>query len=245
MKPHIEYIEECPSTNNVAKERHDAPHGLVLASHKQTAGRGQRGNSWEAEPGKNLTFSMVLRPKGIRAAAQFELSMLVALAILKVLRPLGVEASVKWPNDIYFGDRKLAGLLIENEVAAEYLDKSIVGIGLNVNQEKFLSDAPNPVSLKQILGTDLPLETLLEDICATILDEVDAYTTHPDPEALSSVYFSNLWRADGAFYPFFIPSSGSTVEAAIENVAADGTLSIRTSENDILTFLFKEVEFLI
>lgn len=246
MTPVIEYVASCPSTNTLLASRPDAPHGTVLCAVAQTAGRGQRGNSWEAEPGKNLTFSLVLRPHAIMPAGQFCLSMLVSLGIVRALAGVGVEAKIKWPNDIYAGgDRKLCGILIENTIAGAAIERSIIGIGLNVNQGCFLSDAPNPVSIKNLTGRDTDLHPLLVALCTEIMDELEAYTEVPDPEALGARYRAALWRGDGGRYPFRDTASGEVFRAAIAGVAADGTLSLAPEDAPVRKYLFKEVEFLL
>ena len=169
----IEWLDSCASTNSVLAGCADAPAGLVIATREQTAGRGQRGNTWEAQPGANLTFSLLLRPAAIPAARQFELSMIVSLAIVDtvdaVLEDAGcpLRAEIKWPNDIYVADRKICGILIENTLTGRSIDRSIVGIGLNVNQTVFLSDAPNPASLCGFTGRAYMLEPLLERLSDT------------------------------------------------------------------------------
>ena len=168
MSLNIEILDSCDSTNAVLASRPDAQHGTVVATRSQTAGRGQRGNSWEAEPGTNLTFSLLLRPQGFPAARQFELSMLVALGVADVLNSLfgrlgfrDLKARIKWPNDIYVGHKKIVGILIENQLSGAGIDRTIVGIGVNVNQTRFLSDAPNPTSVALLTGRTLALEPLL------------------------------------------------------------------------------------
>lgn len=247
MKAHIEYLEACTSTNELLSRSESEENGLVICARTQTAGRGQRGNSWEAEPGKNLTFSMLLRPRNIAAARQFELSMLVSLGIVAALGEAGVEARIKWPNDIYAGDRKLCGILIENSISGGRIERSIAGVGLNVNQTRFLSDAPNPVSIKNITGRDTQLEPLLESVCSKILDELAAYEASPDAGRLKERYRSLLWRGDGVAYPFRDAATGEEFLAAIADVAPDGTLSLRgaSDEAPIRHYLFKEVEFLL
>ena len=147
--PEITVLDSCRSTSSEFTDPDRFRHGAVIATREQTAGRGQRGNSWEAEPGKNLTFSMLLRPRGLHAARQFELSMVVSLAIadaIDALLPQGVRTAVKWPNDIYIGMEKVCGILIENRLAGPFIEYSVAGIGININQRRFLSDAPNPTS---------------------------------------------------------------------------------------------------
>lgn len=172
----IIWRDTCPSTNSdPAVLDPEAPHGLVVAAREQTAGRGQRGNTWECEPGSNLSFSIVLRPGDLHAARQFCISEAVALAVAETveeeLRRNGVDdpVYVKWPNDIYVGDRKICGILIENTITGTHIDKSIVGIGLNVNQREFHSDAPNPVSIIQLTARETPLQPLLDRLTSRLL----------------------------------------------------------------------------
>ncbi|MDE6653825.1 MAG: biotin--[acetyl-CoA-carboxylase] ligase, partial [Muribaculaceae bacterium] len=138
----IIYVDEADSTNNLlAAESHRLSHGTALMARRQTAGKGQRGNSWEAAPGKNLTFSLLLRPQSILASHQFELLQVVAISIVKVLRSQldTDEIYIKWPNDIYYRDKKICGILIENSISGISIERSIVGIGINVNQDVFTS----------------------------------------------------------------------------------------------------------
>lgn len=248
-EPRIHWTESCASTSSSLKElaaREQLPAGYVLAAVAQTAGRGQRGNSWEAQPGKNLTFSILLRPKAIPAAAQFELSMIVSLAITETLRNrCGVETLIKWPNDIYTPDgRKICGILIENSLAGAEISMSVAGIGLNVNQTEFLSDAPNPVSLHQLIGHDTELEPLLAALCQSICRRLDSYTRAENSAELLARYKRELWRGDGARYPFRIPG-GESFMASISDVRPSGELILRDSSGQDRSFLFKEVEFII
>lgn len=246
-KPEIKYLDSCASTSTeLLREGADTPHGTVLAAVEQTAGRGQRGNSWEAEPGKNLTFSMLLRPANIPAHRQFEMSMIVSLAITDVLAENlpKTDVRIKWPNDIYAGDRKICGILIENSVVGDTVDRAVVGVGINVNQTEFLSDAPNPVSMANILGTPVELQPLLDKVCSRILSMLDSYSSSDaEAEAISSRYHDLLWRGDG-MYPFTdIRAGGEQYLGSIETVDPDGTIHIRTEAGELRSYLFKEVSF--
>lgn len=241
----IEWLDSCRSTNSELAARTDAPGGFAVATHCQTAGRGQRGNTWEAEPGANLTFSQLLRPEAIVASRQFELSMIVSLAIVgfvdgvfaEALLPL--RAAIKWPNDIYVADKKICGILIENTLTGRNIDRAIVGIGLNVNQTVFLSDAPNPASLRTFTGRQYSLEPMLESLCGAINRALAAYEAAPDPEALTARYMSRLWRRDGV-WPF-VTADGERFEASIESVGTDGMLTLSGNRR----FAFKEVAFVL
>lgn len=239
-------VAVCDSTNALLGKQTDAPHGLLVVADRQTAGRGQRGNSWEAEPGKNLTFSILLRPKTIPACRQFELSMLVALAVAKCVRDAlsGVEnvppVTVKWPNDIYIGDMKVCGLLLENTIIGSNIDRCIVGIGLNVNQRKFESDAPNPVSIINYLNKETQLQTLLEAVANAILESVDSYSgAEEEVLQLCKTYKSNLWRGVGEH--LFCEPEGEPFMASIVDVATNGILSLSNGRS----YAFKEVAFIL
>lgn len=242
MQPVITWVDEALSTNSLLASLCDSlPHGAVVAARTQTAGRGQRGNSWESEPNANLTFSMLLRPHAIAAAAQFELSMIVALAICDALTAAsGLQFSVKWPNDIYIGDKKICGILIENSLKGSRIGRSIVGIGINVNQQTFFSDAPNPVSLSQLTLRQYNLDTLLCDVCSSILFRFDEYEDHPHPDRLTSEYRNRLWRGSG-FHLWTDCKSAQTFEAEIADVATNGILTLKDRDGHSNSFAFKEV----
>lgn len=144
----VNWLKEIDSTNSEAhRYRHEASDFTVWAAEFQTAGRGQRGNSWESAVGENLTFSILLKPHKFLSTRQFELSEVVALGVVNYLASKGIDAKIKWPNDIYVGDKKICGILIENVLSGDTLSVCIAGIGLNLNQRVFRSDAPNPTSV--------------------------------------------------------------------------------------------------
>lgn len=242
MTADIIWVDEAASTNSLLASRCSGlPHGAVIAARRQTAGRGQRGNSWESEPGANLTFSMLLRPKTIMAVAQFELSMIVALGVCDALSAAsGLEFHVKWPNDIYAGDKKICGILIENSLEGRRIGRSIAGIGINVNQREFLSDAPNPVSLIGLTGKEFNLETLLSAVCSSIFDRFEAYEADPTPESLVAEYRSRLWRGEG-FHFWTDAATGLDFEAEIADVAVNGLLTLSDRQNKQHVYAFKEV----
>ena len=171
----IIHLDTVGSTSSyLASLGAEAAHGTVVMAREQTAGRGQRGNSWEAEPGMNITLSLMLHPKGLPPARQFVISRAVSLAIVGMLDKYVDDVTIKWPNDIYIGDRKICGILIENTITGSTINRCIVGIGLNVNQTEFRSDAPNPVSLCQLMhGTVFDIDSLAEDMVSAILRRVD------------------------------------------------------------------------
>lgn len=233
-------VECCDSTNTLMRSHLERSHGFTIAARRQTAGRGQRGNTWEAAPGCNLTFSMLLRPAAIVAARQFELSMLVALAVAAVVKDelhgCGGPVTVKWPNDIYVGDSKICGMLIENAISGTTISHSIAGIGLNVNQERFVSDAPNPVSMIQLDGRHRPLEPLLQRLAADIAGAVASYgATAPEASALLDRYRAQLWHGTG-LHRYHEPG-GPTFTASVVDIAPSGHLTLSNGR----TYAFKEV----
>jgi len=245
MKPaSIEWIDECESTNTEMKRRGAAvPHGHVIAARTQTAGRGQRGNDWEAAPLKNLTYSQMLRPTCMDASRQFELSMLTSLALLNVLRrhlPAAAQLSVKWPNDIYVGDRKLGGILIEGSVSGRNLDSMVFGAGINVNQTVFVSDAPNPVSMAALAGHTFELEELLQELADEVEVQMDMYESDPEYDELHAMYMASLWRRSG-MHAYRDTSSGETFEAEIADVLPDGLLRLRHTDGTLHDYEFKQV----
>lgn len=243
MSADIRLLDTCSSTNDAVAALPDACHGTVVVCRRQTAGRGQRGNTWEAEPGKNLTFSMLLET-GMQARRQFELSMLTALAVADCVDAAlaqagcGMRATVKWPNDIYIADSKVCGILIENRLCGATLERTIAGVGLNVNQTVFCSDAPNPVSLAQVCGQTFCLDTLMQQLADRILHRVDGYDGNAEP--LRAEYKSRLYRGDGAKYTFRHPD-GEVFQAAIADIYADGTMLLDNGR----AYAFKEVAYVI
>ncbi|MDR1809642.1 MAG: biotin--[acetyl-CoA-carboxylase] ligase [Prevotella sp.] len=242
MKTTKIYIAQTLSTNvlliNLLKSA--APEeGLTAYAGFQTAGRGQKGTAWESEPFKNLLFSFVLYPKFVRANEQFIISQLVSLAIKETLDKYADGFCIKWPNDIYYNDRKIAGILIENELLGDRICSSVIGVGLNVNQEQFLSDAPNPVSLKQITGQVYDIETLLDEI----LKEVAFFyeLSGKSPAAIAEKYRKSLWRQTG--YHRFEDAAG-TFMAQIKDVSGNGLLTLSLHNGEEKKYAFKEVKFI-
>ena len=167
----IIHLKETISTNTFLQQlvlEQTVEEETVVITHNQTGGRGQRGNSWESEPGKNLTFSIILYPH-LPGEKSFLISQMVSQSIKQVLDTYISDVIIKYPNDIYYQNKKIAGILIENSMTDGFLSQSIIGIGLNVNQEIFRSDAPNPVSLKQITGLTYDLNILLQQLIDVLM----------------------------------------------------------------------------
>lgn len=240
------WLDSVGSTNIHTAEmaiHNDLPEGFVVAAHVQTEGRGYEANTWESEPGKNLTFSMLLYPRFLPPGRQFILTKVVALGVRETLGQLlpDVSVKIKWPNDIYIDDRKVAGILIQHSIMGSGIDNTVVGIGLNVNQLEFRSEAPNPVSLRMISGQEYDLNDLLSLLCMN----VDKYY-----ELLRSRYFGQLDKAYlEHFYRINTFSSfriGERIfEAKITGVSTYGQLMMETMEGDFLKFSMKEIEFVL
>jgi BirA family biotin operon repressor/biotin-[acetyl-CoA-carboxylase] ligase len=210
---------------------------------EQTAGKGHAGNSWESEKGKNLTFSLVLRPVFIEPSNQFLITQLVSVALTNFLKkrmPPEI-VKIKWPNDIYIEDKKIAGILIQNTIRGNSLDYSVIGVGLNVNQETFRSDAPNPVSMIYYTGEHHHPEVLLDELYNEII-AVYASTASPQfVNLLQNFYLDNLYRfAELAAYK----SGDKEFRGTIVGVGEYGRLQIKDEEGTVAEFNFKEVEFL-
>lgn len=239
--PIYHLFESLPSTNSrLASMVADAPHGTVVSAVGQTAGRGQRGNSWEAAPGKNVTLSILLRPQSIGARQQFMVSEIVSLSIVNVLKRYipECEVSIKWPNDIYVGDRKICGVLIENSLMGNTISHSIAGIGVNVNQRQFISGAPNPVSLFQLTGKEIPVDGIREALCEELLRMMHRYDDAGMFDRLHEKYCTVLWRKEG-FHKYI--SGNEAFEARIGGVSHMGMLTLVDRDGISRTYAFKEV----
>lgn len=222
------YIKTTHSTNTLLKEliaKGQEPK-FIYAGY-QTAGRGQTGNSWESEEGKNLLCSILLPPdKNL-----YFLNIAVGVAILRLL---GEDFTIKWPNDIYYGDKKVAGILVENAIIGNEVKYSIAGIGLNVNQTAFRSDAPNPVSLKQITGKEYDVDALMQRLYEAIQAVLK--------EDVWSEYKDHLYRREG-FWPF--EDKNGVFEARIEDVLPTGEIVLCDKSGQTRQYGFKQIKYII
>lgn len=208
--------------------------GIVVWADFQTAGRGCGSNKWESERGQNLLFSVLLHPQDIPATRQFHISMAISLAICKALGQQIGDLSIKWPNDIYWRNAKIAGILIENTLKGAVIKDCIIGVGLNVNQQVFRSDAPNPISLWQIHGHTTDREQLLRDIVRCF-----EHYLYAD---VREQYTALLYRRKG-FHPYADMSGAFMAE--IVDVEDDGHLLLRDETGQSRRYAFKEVQFII
>jgi BirA family biotin operon repressor/biotin-[acetyl-CoA-carboxylase] ligase len=238
-------LKEVDSTNNFLKQllSNSKPlmEGTVIMAENQYAGRGQQQNGWHAEPGKNLTFSMLLKPHFLQVIDQFDLIRVISLGVFDALEPLlGDKLKIKWPNDIYYGDQKLGGMLIENLVQGGQIKNSIIGIGLNVNQDNFPSELSNATSIKQILHADYDLKTLLSEICRHIeawyLNLKAGQTMAVRKAYLSRLYWLNEKRR-------FKTQNVVSLTGVITDVRDNGLLVVKNNKGEELEFSLKEIEF--
>ena len=218
----------------------------VAVSAFQTAGRGQRGNSWESQPGKNLLFSILAHPADIGASEQFFISQAISLAVSEsVARFLGPESGahvrVKWPNDIYWKDSKMAGILIEHSILGRSIANTIVGVGLDVNQTVFESDAPNPISMAMVAGHGFDMEPILQDIILRFAGLMDQCSPE-EKEAVNRMYHERMYRNSG-FHRF--ADSAGEFKARIIRVEPNGCLVLETDAGGLRTYEFKQVRFLL
>lgn len=256
------FIDETHSTSSLLRETYDdsLPHLFTIRTDFQTAGRGQAGNSWESEKGKNLLFSTLLRYPEVEAANQWRLSMLVAVAvreaITSILSPLASRLSpitIKWPNDIYYNDQKLVGILIENTLSGRHIAYTIAGVGINVNQTQWLSNAPNPVSMKQITGEEYDVENLLN----ASLEAIQRWET-ASTEQLREEYIKHLYRRTGwhsymerevSVAPTNIQLSAQAADAVFlaqwVDITPQGEWVLRLKSGEEKRYHFKQIRFVL
>lgn len=237
----IRHIATAGSTNDEARDPRLA-HGDVVWADEQTAGRGQRGHAWSSTPGENLTFSVVLRPTFLPAGEQFLLSEAVALALCDTFGAFGIAARIKWTNDLYVGDSKLSGMLFEHSFSGPTLSRSVVGIGINVNQTAFDPALPNPVSMALAAGRTFRREEVLDAFLAALRSRY-ALLEGGHAERLHRHYAERLYRL-GEEHPFRHPD-GSLFRATMLGVRPTGELVLRHADGTTRAYLFREVEFVV
>ena len=244
------YIATVNSTNDYLRLHPDI---VTLRTDFQTSGRGQAGNHWESEPGKNLLFSTRLKEIGLAATDQWFINMLVAVALYETLNTklstLNSTLTIKWPNDLYYGDKKLAGVLIENTLLGTRIADSIIGIGLNLNQTEWHSDAPNPISLKQITGEDYDPDDIMNMLLTTLAQLM------PNMNRIRSDYMQHLYRREGFYWweereVSTMPTMNGTrteqsFEAQIVDITSQGELVLQTHNQDIKTYNFKQIKYIL
>ncbi len=237
-------LKEVDSTNtflkNILSNSKPVPEGTVIMAESQYAGRGQQQNRWNSEPGKNLTFSLLLNPVFLSPLSQFSLNQVISLGVAQALQQLlGDKVKIKWPNDIYYNDKKLGGILIETVLQGSTIKHAIAGVGLNINQETFPDWVPNPVSVRQILHKDYDLRLLLSDLCNRIEGwYLQLRASHF--ERIQNTYLSMLF---GYGQPRQYKAGGAVFGGVITGVSETGRLQIQ-QEGNLHEYNFKEIEFL-
>lgn len=249
------YIKTTNSTSTLLKEllaKGEWPEGEgFLYAGYQTAGRGQTGNRWESEAEKNLLCSVLIEAncEWFKANGSFYLNVAVSVALLRTISELGIsELAIKWPNDIYWQDKKLAGILIENAIIGNKVKYSIAGIGLNVNQTEFTSDAPNPVSMRQITGKEYDIDALMKSLYTEVQKTLE--------EDVWEEYKSHLYRREG-LWPFverevsITPTMNADQQteglfmARIEDILPTGEIVLRDQQGKDRKYHFKQVRYVL
>ena len=237
----IHYFEQLTSSNDEATLPHYRE-GDIIWAERQTAGRGQRGHSWQSNEGENLTFTALLEPTFLPPSEQFSLLQVVALAMVDMLSEYGIEAKIKWTNDIYVGDRKLVGILMEHKLQGAAIGRTIAGIGLNVNQKEFDPELPNPTSMRLIAGREFDRKEVLERIALHLKNRYEMLR-RGEIKQLHLDYHQRLYRL-GEEHTYALPD-GTRFRGVIEGVEPQGALKITTPQGEAYKFLFKEVEFVL
>ena len=238
------FLKNLPSTNSYAASllrEHEVAEGSVIYTNFQTAGRGQGGNKWESEENKNLLISIVLFPSMINPEDQFLLSMALSLGICDFLDQYTQAISIKWPNDIYVINDKIAGILIENSIMDDLIEHTIAGIGININQTKFLSEAPNPVSLSNLTGNQYDLGDCLIKLTSA-LDKRYKYLISGDIDIVERDYISRLYRFNE--WSSFRDMNG-IFNGRILKVNNTGILVVERENGTVNEYSFKEIDFII
>lgn len=237
-------LEETESTNSYLRDLLKSQHleeGSVVVADFQTAGRGQVGNNWYSDKGDNLLFSLLIYPTGIPANEQFIISRMVSLAIKNTLDQFADDIRIKWPNDIYWKEKKIAGILIENSLQGKIIENSIIGIGLNLNQQIFPVELPNPVSLRQITATEQDKNYIL-DLLLKEFFLLYRSLQQGEKQVIEDEYMLDLYRANGYYW---YEDANGRFQAEIDNVLPSGHLVLRTLDtNEERIYAFKEVQFI-
>lgn len=254
MAETIHWFDTVDSTNTrLMADRDSLPDGTVYAARFQTAGRGQKGNRWESKAGENLTFSILFKPTELPAAEQFILSQIVALGLVDYLAGKGVSATIKWPNDIYAGDRKICGTLIEPVLAPGRVSAAVAGIGLNINQTAFDPTLPNPTSLCCETGQEYEIYTELPLLLRPIFDRYERIDSPYARNGFDAQYLEKLYRR-GQWHSFEelsasdIPAehrTGRQVKARILGIDPKSRLMLEHADGTIHIYGSKEIKYLI
>jgi len=243
------YIAQLNSTNDFLKTHPDTD---VVYTDYQTAGRGQMGNGWESEQGKNVLLSVRLKHNKCLAQDQWPICEMASVALWQTVAPYVEQPellTIKWPNDLYYRDEKLAGMLIEHTLCGPYITESIIGIGLNVNQTRWISNAPNPTSIKRISGKENDVAKLVEQLSSKLLN---IGITSANWESLME---EHLYRKEGWWWweerevstaPTMIgQQTDQSFEAKIKGITPQGELVLQTRDNETRKYHFKQIKYIL
>lgn len=236
-------VDETSSTNDLMRE-YSGEEGLIMTvgvATFQSAGRGQGENKWESERGKNLTFSIKVYPVGVPVVRQYVMLEAESLAIRDAVAEYVDGVTIKWPNDIYWRDKKISGTLSECTISGSHVGSCILGTGININQRKFVGDAPNPVSLAQILGRDVDSDKVLD----VLLRRFEIYLSMVNEgryDEIASLYSASLYRRSGRYS---YSDAGGDFMAELECIEPDGHLVLRRDDGSLSRYAFKEVKYVI
>jgi len=237
------HLEEVNSTNDFLwnlSEKQDLPNFYAVSADFQPNGKGQDDNKWESARGQNILMSMVVYPNFLLAEDVYQISRWVAISIVDYLKDKGVEnVKIKWPNDIYIDQKKIAGILIQNTMSGNYLTKSMIGIGLNLNQSIFISDAPNPISLKKTTGITYDISKEI-GVLIEILKR-NFVSLKQEPQYFIKTYHQLLYRLNET-HSYLI--GGRTVQGEIQGVNQFGQLILAQKEAGAFEYDIKEIKFL-
>ena len=237
----IIWLETTDSTNKFTKtlvDNNTIKSGTIIVAKEQTNGKGQLNNKWLSEPNQNLTFSIYIE-MNIKAIYQFYISKIIALSILKFISKSTNNATIKWPNDIYVSDKKIAGILIENTIQGENITKSIIGIGININQTNFDKLLPNPISLKNITNKTYNLKDTLTEINLIIqqqLEQINAFNY------IDNLYNASLYKLNEEIK--FTDSDNNIFYGKIIGTEQDGRIKIKT-QNSVKRFGFHQIKYVL
>lgn len=236
------FLPSCHSTNDIANEiiqNKEFIDGTVILTDHQTAGRGQRGNTWESNIGQNILMSVILKTTFLSLEKSFDLSITVAVSVLEALQTLGIQnTSIKWPNDLYINEKKTGGILIENSISGNKMSHSIVGIGINVNQTKFENKRATSLCL-ELKEEQVSREIIVEKICECIESNLDLLKSSSFKK-IKEKYLQNLFGKD---HLRVFKSEKGFFEGEIVGISDQGHLKI-ISQNEEKYYNIKEIEYL-
>lgn len=236
-------VGECLSTNSLMKQKKQESQlrdKTAIMTDFQSLGRGQGQNTWQSDSGKNLLIS-IYRCTKLKAEEHFMLTIIASLSISDTLKNYGIKASIKWPNDIYVDDRKIAGILIENSLMKDQINDTIIGVGLNINQQVFHETIPNPVSVAQIIQREIEI-TAIRNTFIENFDKLFKESENGQNEELFHLYIDKLYRLkEWSLFEF----DGHNFTGQIRGVMPDGRLIIETESGQLKHFLFGEVKYVL